>query len=751
MSDGPSPTPPTDADFRAFFEASPGRFLVLSPGLTVVAVSDAYLEATMTRREALIGRDLFEVFPDNPDDPGANGVRNLHASLLRVLEQRSADAMPIQKYDIRVPGLDGGRFEERYWSPLNAPVFDARGEVGYLIHRVEDVTDFVRLQQHGVAQAQHTEALRSRAAAMEAEVYERAQQVAQVNDRLERRNAEMKAREQRLERLSAELEIVNAEIVEKNRMLEEASRLKSEFLSVMSHELRTPLNAIIGFSELLKTGLAGTLSPRQNAYAGHVLEAGQHLLALINDILDLSKIEAGKVDVAFEPVDLDSLLRDSLTIIEDKVSSRRITLKLDLAGPLGAFDADARRVRQIVYNLLSNAAKFTAPEGRITLRARTVTRERAAQGLPGFPLGHRWPLPDSAFDSFIEIAVTDNGIGIDAAELDALFSPFTQVGNARLRAEGTGLGLAMVRRLAEVHGGTVAVSSAAGQGSCFTVWLPRRAPSGPPLDLLSQTGGAGRGQPVALIVEDDDRAATLIRVQLEGQGFATRQVHSAEEALDLAQAGDFLPAVLTLDIVLPGMDGWELMARLKALPRWNEVPIVVVSIVADRGIGFSLGAAMVLQKPVMRDELSRGIERLGLRHDRAEHATVLVIDDDPAAVEILASHLHDSGCVVLRAHGGREGIELAKRCLPDLIALDLEMPEVTGFDVVDALKDDPGTSAIPITIVTARDLSEADRRQLNGQLLSVVGKNGLDGGQFVNEVWRAMGHVGPDGPAGSTA
>ena len=321
------------------------------------------------------------------------------------------------------------------------------------------------------------------------------------------------------------------------------------------------------------------------------------------------------------------------------------------------------------------------------------------------------------------------------ADLERLFTPFIQVGQNSRRGEGTGLGLAMVHRLALLHEGSVAVTSEPGRGSCFTVWLPRRplaaAPAWPGLR-------AQAAAPVALLVEDDERAAALMRAQLHALGLSTRRAISAEEALALAGNGSFLPDLIILDVVLPGMDGWQLMGQLKQLPHWSEVP-VVVSVVADHAIGFSLGASLVLQKPIARDELVRGLERLGFERARARETTVLVVDDDVVAVEIMASHLSQSGYEVLCAFDGRQGIAMAVHYRPNLIALDLEMPGVSGFEVVQALKADPATAAIPITVVTARQLNAEDRGLLHGQISAIVGKDGFMPDHFAEEVRRALG------------
>ena len=724
----------TPLDFRALFEALPGLYLVLAPDFTISAASDAYLHATLTRREEIVGRALFDVFPDNPEDLNASGVHNLRASLQRVLDTGRADAMPLQKYDIRRPEPGGG-FEERYWSPFNAPLKDATGRVAFIVHRVEDVTEFVRLRQRGAQQDRETQRIRDDLERVQAEVYNRAEEVARFNAGLQRANLDLQQRERRLEGLARELEIVNGEIADRNQMLETSSRLKSEFLSSMSHELRTPLNAIIGFSEMLKDGFAGELTPRQLTYVGHIFEGGQHLLALINDILDLSKIEAGKVELSMEPTELGAVLRDSLLVVAERARARRVRLHVNLADDVDDIVCvDTRRLKQILHNLLSNAVKFTPGEGHATLSARRVDRQRAAEALPGAGEGHRSALGDAGFGSYVEISVSDTGMGLKPQDMQRLFTPFTQIGDRRTQgAEGTGLGLAMVKRLAELHGGAVAVTSEPERGSCFTVWLPWREPVG--ADAAAPAAGTRRRERLALVVEDDERAATLMSMQLQAQGFRTRQVGSGEEALALHD--EIVPDLVTLDIVLPGMDGWEFLARMKQLPRWESVPVVVVSVFGEGRRGYALGASLTLQKPIRLDELQRGLKRLGFGGDGAS-ATALVVDDDARAVELVARPLQQLGCVVLRAYGGAEGIELARRCGPDMIMLDLEMPDVSGFEVVNALKRDRATAGTPIVIVTARDLTRADRERLSGHILELVDKTEFDEGRFIGEVRRAL-------------
>jgi PAS domain S-box-containing protein len=539
-----------------------------------------------------------------------------------------------------------------------------------------------------------------------------------------------------------ELKIFEQKLQQKNTELEEASRMKSEFLANMSHELRTPLNAIIGFSEVLADGLIGDLSDQQKKFIGDIFSSGKHLLSLINDILDLSKVEAGKMMLDLESVQISSLFANSLSIIKEKAQASHITLTLDAPRELGSIRADARKVKQIVYNLLSNAVKFSKDGGEVSLRASHVLRAEVG-ALSGSRIGRAFPLVDNGFEEFLEISVTDNGIGISPEGLEALFKPFSQIDSGLSRKyQGTGLGLAMIKLLAELHGGTLAVESKVGEGSRFTVWLPLRGDENKKTGSMDEVEVAVPievlpGDRIALVIEDDFKSAELIRVHLEAEGFKVLHALSAETALIFAQQHTI--SLITLDIMLPHMDGWELLARLKQMPALKNIPIVIVSIVADRNKGFALGAAAVIQKPISRQELCDSLTALHLI-PVAPGSTLrmLVIDDDPAALDLIELYLDGLAGTLLRAYGGREAIEIARRELPDLIVLDLLMPEVNGFDVVKALHDDPATSRIPILVVTAKHITAADRDELNGYVSTIMEKTDFDAGHFALEIRRAM-------------
>ncbi len=445
-SDGAPAVQPAP-DFRTIFESSPDPYLVLSADLTIVAVSEAYLKATMTERPEIVGRHLFDVFPDNPGDVAATGASNLRASLERVLRLRRPDAMAVQKYDIRRRASEGGGFEERHWSPINSPVFDVAGEIRYIVHRVQDVTEFIRLKQRGQEQEQNAAELRDYAQRMELEVYSRAQQLQEVNQRLRDANEQLEQRKQVLlqqnERLRAMAEELGA-----------LAKLKSGFLANMSHELRTPLNAIIGLSELLFDGKLGPVSVEQRDFLGNILSSSQHLLQLVNDVLDLANLEAAGLELQPEPVApaaIAAMAEEIRDILRQQAARKNIAMTIEIGENLGEVVIDPARLRQVLYNFVSNALKFTPDGGRVAIRLRSEKGE-------GFRL-----------------EVEDTGIGVKAADMERIFVDFEQLdGGTAKQYQGVGVGLALARRIVEAQGGRVGLTSVPGRGSTFYAVLPRR-------------------------------------------------------------------------------------------------------------------------------------------------------------------------------------------------------------------------------------------------------------------------------------
>ncbi|MEO6226666.1 MAG: PAS domain S-box protein [Thermomonas sp.] len=539
---------------------------------------------------------------------------------------------------------------------------------------------------------------------------------------------------------------------EKNIELEHASRMKSEFLSTMSHELRTPLNAINGFSEALRDGLMGPLTETQHEYIGDIFSSGQHLLSLINDILDLSKVEAGMMSLELESADFPSLLSNSMSIVREKAAAQSIQLVLEAGSDLESLQLDTRKTKQIVYNLLSNAVKFGARGGRVTLHSRRVPRRSVGKFDEPWP-SRGFELADNEFAEFLEISVSDGGIGISLANMAKLFQPFTQIDSSLARKfEGSGLGLALVKQMAELHGGSVAVASLEGVGTRFAVWLPIRNAALPVLKDIyaprqARVASAPNGRRVAMVVEDDEHAAVLATMLLEAEGFQVVVADSAEEALVLLAHHTL--DLITLDLQLPGMTGVELLQRLSDDSRVANVPVVIISGQADGKIGSCAGAAAVLQKPISRLQLHASLANLGLQESSLTTHMVLVVDDDPKAVDLIAAYLTPPAYSVVRAYGGAEALTLARQHHPDLILLDLMMPDVNGFEVVEALSRDPETARIPILVLTAKQVTQLDRETLNRNpqnAINIVGKAGFDRIGFMSEVRRALGsQEGTDG------
>ena len=548
-----------------------------------------------------------------------------------------------------------------------------------------------------------------------------------------------------LEAANAQLRERQGEIAEKNLQLEEASRLKSEFLSSMSHELRTPLNAIIGFSEVLKDGIFGELPPRQVAYITQVFESGQHLLSLINDILDLSKVEAGKMTLDLEEIALNDVLRATLNIVLEKAVKESIALHFDACEGDDRIVVDVRKVKQIVYNLLSNAVKFSRKNGDVHLSARLIHRDELKLTGQAGVATRLMPLEPSEFRNFLEIRVSDNGIGIDEQDLPKLFQSFRQLGSSLTRQyEGTGLGLSLVSRLAELHRGTIGVASALGRGTQFVVWLPWRtshAATGLSKADWAATAAVDvipdKPPKLALVIDDDPRAAILLRIHLESIGFQVRCAHDAATAMEMAN--DQTPDLITLDLLMPDTSGWEVLDRIKVNPALEGVPIVIVSVLADEQQGFALGVAKMLQKPVVRKALLDAINALGLSDgDSIPVSTVLVVDDDPHACALVTAHLDGPHCKVLHAYDGLSAIDAIKQIQPDLIILDLMLPDISGFDVIDALRDLHNPTDMPILVLTAKIVDQQERERLNGRVLQIMEKGNFSRQQFLAEVDRAL-------------
>jgi signal transduction histidine kinase/CheY-like chemotaxis protein/HAMP domain-containing protein len=500
------------------------------------------------------------------------------------------------------------------------------------------------------------------------------------------------------------------EVEEKSRQLEMASQHKSQFVASMSHELRTPLNAIIGLTEMMVSNATRFGTEKAAEPLRRVHRAGTHLLGLINQVLDLSKIEAGKLELSPETVNLAPLLEDVIGTARQLAEQNKNRLVVESPENLGTLTVDPMRLRQILLNLLSNACKFTK-QGEVKLRVKKVVD------------GRNW----------IEIAVADTGIGMTPEQQAKLFEEFTQADSSTARQYGgTGLGLAITRKLARMMGGDVTVASEPGKGSVFTVRLPGSAEA----QARSSTGSDGRHSPAAdrvLVIDDDATARELIADHLKAEGFSVATAAGGVEGLKLAK--DLRPTAITLDVMMPDLDGWSVLAALRKDPELAEIPVIMITIVDEHRRGIALGAAGYLTKPIDRDRLHRVITRF---RASAAPTRVLLVEDDAVQRERMRGWLEGPQWTVREAANGREALDRLKEGKPDVILLDLMMPEMDGFAVVAALQKEATWRDIPVIVITSLDLDAKDRERLNAGVQFVLVKERFQPADLVERIRRLV-------------
>ncbi|NYG06224.1 signal transduction histidine kinase/DNA-binding response OmpR family regulator [Phycicoccus badiiscoriae] len=524
-------------------------------------------------------------------------------------------------------------------------------------------------------------------------------------------------------RLYRELERQRAELAV-------TSQHKSEFLASMSHELRTPLNAVIGFSEVLLERMFGDLNERQEDYLQDILSAGRHLLDLLNDVLDLSKVEAGHMELEKSTFPIADSVNQVLSLLRERAGRQGVTLVTDLTAGPSMVTADPLRFKQVLLNLVGNGVKFTPAGGTVTVAARRDGDE-------------------------LTVTVADTGIGIAQGDQERIFDSFQQGARSASMTEGTGLGLTLTRRIVELHGGRVWLTSEVGVGSTFgftlpqpTAWQREEQPAWTHPDLDDT-------RPAVVVIEDDPSSSELVGVHLAAAGLRAVPVRSGEEGLEAIRA--LRPKAVVLDIRLPGMDGWDVLSQLKADPELTGTPVVVVSVLPDRGRGFALGASDYLVKPVAREVLLGAIWRAVA--DRADQPgtqqrrTLAVIDDDPTALEVVRATLEPQGWQVATFARGDEALRSMASLAPTVVLVDLLMPDTDGFAVIDALRADPGTAGVPVVVLTAKSLTQEDRARLQGRIEFVASKSQLDLGvlaQRLAQVATAGASTSPAGPGTAT-
>jgi PAS domain S-box-containing protein len=496
---------------------------------------------------------------------------------------------------------------------------------------------------------------------------------------------------------------------------EAANRAKSEFLAKMSHELRTPLNAVIGMSKMLATQRFGAINSKQADYLKDITQAGEHLLSLINDILDISRVEAGKLELHPESFRMAEAVEALVSTMRTLPEERGVRLSIKPAGEDGELCTDLGRFKQILYNLLSNALKFTPKGGRVVVEWGWVIEPRLEA--------------ESTSESAAAAArlrVRDTGIGIAAKDQELIWEEFRQAKSSTGAGPGTGLGLALTRRLVKLLGGDIGLHSVVGEGSTFTVVIPRQLPTPPPepASLPESAAVEPAPGPLALVVEDHAPTAKLLVDWLEADGLASVTAADGRTGLDLAVR--LRPQLIILDILLPGLNGWQVLAELKSRPETETIPVVVATVTENHELGRCLPVQDYLVKPLERETFLQRIRRVLPRSPDGNHSfTALVVDDDPAARKLLSDMLALTHATTIEAADGDAALEALRTARFNVALIDLLMPVMDGFTLVEAIRSHPAGKELPIIVVTCKDLSTDERSWLNQRIQAVLAKERL--------------------------
>jgi len=508
--------------------------------------------------------------------------------------------------------------------------------------------------------------------------------------------------------LLAETQRQATELLDARRGLEQkadelarASNVKSQFLANMSHELRTPLNAILGFSELLYDGTVPPEAPEHREFIGDIMRSGRHLLQLINDILDLSKVEAGKLEFLPERIQLSRTVDEVLGILRTTAASARVQIRSAIDPAVDDLVVDPARLKQVLYNYLSNAIKFTPEGGNVRIRA------------------------TPAADDCVHLEVEDDGIGISSEDVTRLFGEFQQLAGDGKKRGGTGLGLALTKRLVEAQGGSVGVHSVVGRGSTFHATLPRaarRAIASPPTVLPPHRPNA----PAILVIEDDPRDQKDLISALSSAGYTVEIASTGAQAL--GRCRERLFDAITLDLLLPDLDGLALLAQIRSSSLNANVPIIVITVVAEAGAIAGFAVHDILPKPLVAEALIGGLARAGVS---ARSGDVLIVDDDPEAIKLMQTTLHELGYSTRSERDGEAALSAVLASPPSVIVLDLLMAGVSGFEFLDRLRRDPNVRRIPVIVWTAKDLSLDERAMLRASASAIIAKGAAGGGAAV--------------------
>jgi diguanylate cyclase (GGDEF)-like protein/PAS domain S-box-containing protein len=513
-----------------------------------------------------------------------------------------------------------------------------------------------------------------------------------------------------------------------NRELEYANQLKSRFIANMSHELRTPLNSIIGFSDVLLDSTFGVLSENQERYIRNIYSSGRHLLELINNVLDIAKIEAGKYEMVYETFLVDDIIGEVINIMKTLAENKFIEIMTSIGEGITTITADRVKLKQILYNLLSNAIKFT-PEGG-------MVKVDVARG-QNFDKPHARSATEL---EFIRFSVSDTGIGISPEDKERIFDEFEQA-NASLSGKygGVGLGLALTKKLVELHGGNITVESNLGEGSTFIFQIPVTSPVAEAAETENIEAVSlnfpwmKEEAPLILVVEDDFATAELLTLHLTQAGYKVAHAFNGEEALE--KASGLQPFAITLDVLLPKKDGWEVLQELKSDSKTAEIPVIIHSIVDNKDLAFALGATDYLMKPLDKEALLSKLEEITVaKGKRVTPISVLIIESEDDVTNYLKEIFEPQGFLIYTAPSGKRGIELASALRPAVILLNFTLPDMIGFDAIKSIKENPSTKDIPIFILTERDISVEDRIALVGKIERIVQKYNFDTKELIGHI-----------------
>lgn len=524
-------------------------------------------------------------------------------------------------------------------------------------------------------------------------------------------------------RLLDEITVKNIELENEKIKTEEANNALKKFLATFSHELRTPLNSIVGFSDFLATDFENLPQDKIKDFMKNIHASGQHLQQLINDILDLSKIEAGKLELHIEGYPVEYFAESVSRVLQSEIQKKNVSLKFSISPQVDQLFVDQTRFKQILVNLVSNAIKFSETNEKVEVEIKRIDNE-------------------------FEVSVKDQGIGIKSEELPKLFKPFQQT-KSRGEKEGTGLGLAITKRLVELHGGSIKVDSIWGKGTTVTIRIPmvlgfenslmaadisdQQSNLQGTLKEYMESETQKNKKPLVLIIEDNLQATQLLEMYLRDAGYETEVARDGLEGIEKAKK--LKPSIITLDLMLPLKDGWQVLKDLKNHPVCKDIPIVIISITDEKKLGFSLGAVDYFVKPVNKEDLLATLKRIPIKKTAGrDHPRVLVVDDDKTAVELIEVILDTEGYEVIKTYNSSEGLKMAIDYKPDLMILDLIMPEISGFQLAYKIRQHDETKNIPIIILTSMEIDQETREKMEGVVSTVMSKQKFTKKDLLREI-----------------